>query len=195
MAKKNFKKDTKRLTLKNKMEIIEYKKIHKDVSDTRIAEIFSLKFGIDIQRRSIKNFMDKEKEIKDAFVTNNYISNIPRNIKYADLDKKLKDWIDIIETGGGFFTDLILKTKALEIHKELNKNNEFIHTTNEFKASNGWLHRFKKRYRISSKQCYGESLLVNKQCFEDFFLIIREKIVSYGENNVFNCDETDFYTN
>ncbi|KAG0438112.1 CENP-B like protein 2 [Dictyocoela muelleri] len=47
-----------------------------------------------------------------------------------------------------------------------------------------------KKIRNLSKQCPKTSFYVNKQCFDDFIMIIREKIASYGENNVFICDKT-----
>ncbi|KAG0430420.1 Tigger transposable element-derived protein 6, partial [Dictyocoela muelleri] len=189
MTKRTSEESNKKMTLKEKLEIIEYKKSFKSTTDTRIAEIFTQKFGKNVCRRSIKDFMKKEEQIKNAFILNGSLTTIPRNIKYDKVDKALKLWIDMIENQGGFITEEILKSKAKDFFKNANAEKE----CNEFKASNGWLYRFKKRHNISLKQCSGESFSVQNQNYDGFINLLKEKIAEYGEKNVFNCDETALF--
>jgi hypothetical protein len=50
-----------------------------------------------------------------------------------------------------------------------------------------------EKYNLKLKQCCGESFEINKQNFNDFLVILKEKIKQYGEKNVFNCDETALF--
>lgn len=183
------------LTLKEKMEIIEYKNNFIDVANTRIAEMFSVKFKKKINRRSIKNYMDNKEAITAAFVSNNDLNTIPRNFKFGDVDRRLKEWIDMIENQGGFLTDEIIKNKALSIFTALKKESKEDENKKEyeFKASSGWLSKFKRRYGFKVKQCSGEGFDVEKQNHDEFTSSTTKKIEEYGENNVFNCDETALF--
>lgn len=79
----------------------------------------------------------------------------------------------------------ILKTIALKIAKEL-KNDSF-------KASNGWVEKFVKKYGITFKNLTGESKTACVQDAVDFCSKIYEIKNIYGANNVFNCDETALF--
>ncbi|KAG0434593.1 Major centromere autoantigen B [Dictyocoela muelleri] len=159
----------KKLSPKEKLEILEYKKEYPTTSDTRIAEIFSSRFSKSICRRSIKNFVDNEKSIREAYIQNSTALNLPRAFKYPMLDKILKEWVDFVEGQSGFLTEKILKTKAISIYNKLENHGNF-------KASNGWLHKFKKRHNISYKKCSGEGYEIEKQTYDDLFLFIKNKI-------------------
>ncbi|XP_029656125.1 tigger transposable element-derived protein 6-like [Octopus sinensis] len=62
-----------------------------------------------------------------------------------------------------------------------------------FKASNGWLDRFKKRHELRFKLICGEKNSSDLTYINEFFKILDEKIAEYGRENVFNCDETALY--
>ncbi|KAG0442370.1 CENP-B like protein 2 [Dictyocoela muelleri] len=94
-----------------------------------------------------------------------------------------------------FITDKILKIKALSLFKDLYKilDIDVTDSNQVFKASNGFIYKFKARHRISLKQCSGESFNVNMQSFDEFIKDINDKISTYGSENVFNCDETGLF--
>ncbi|KAG0440023.1 hypothetical protein DMUE_2043 [Dictyocoela muelleri] len=133
----------KKLNLKEKNKVIEYKENFPTTPDTRIAEIFSMKFSKPIGRRSIKYFWDNKEAITSTYVSNNNLSTIPRLFKFPELDALLKDLVDSIEGQGGFITDILLKYKALSIYKEMpnDGNMEIKNEDGDFKASNGWLYK------------------------------------------------------
>ncbi|KAG0437568.1 Tigger transposable element-derived protein 4 [Dictyocoela muelleri] len=63
----------------------------------------------------------------------------------------------------------------------------------KFSASNGWIHRFKKKYGLSFRVVKGESKSSdhkNAVLFIENFYIILEK---YEKRNIFNCDETALF--
>ncbi|KAG0436700.1 hypothetical protein DMUE_4096 [Dictyocoela muelleri] len=130
-------KNSKRLTLKEKLDIIEYKKANKIVKNTRISEIFGLKFKKNISPRSIKNFLESEESIINAYLINNKLISVPRIIKQVDVECRLKDWVDMIEGQGGYISESILKNKALQIYNSLIHQDDKHKSTSDFTAFNG----------------------------------------------------------
>lgn len=58
------------LTLKEKLEIIKFCTSYPDVNHTRVSEIFTTKFSKTVCRRSIRNYIEKQTNIKKACSTN-----------------------------------------------------------------------------------------------------------------------------
>ena len=61
-----------------------------------------------------------------------------------------------------------------------------------FKASSGWLAKFKARYGICKLCCEGESLSTNSDEIEPFKIRLADVIEEehYTKHHLFNCDET-----
>ncbi|KAG0434733.1 Tigger transposable element-derived protein 6 [Dictyocoela muelleri] len=195
MTKQDKSSVIKGLTLQQKMEIIEYKKSNKDLKNSRIAEYFSSKFNKNIDRRSIKNYMNKEELIKGAYIENPNRKSVPKNIKYSILDTKLKEWVDLVGSQGGFITEKLLKAKAISIFEKFEAprlEKEDPDKVN-FNASNVFLYKFKKRHGIAMKYCSGESFYINNQNYDEFIIVFKNKLSEYGKENVYNCDETGLF--
>lgn len=64
---------------------------------------------------------------------------------------------------------------------------------NDFKASNGWLEKFKKRHSLCFKNISGESKSANKDKIPEFKEELDRLLLKYKTNDVFNCDETALY--
>ena len=60
----------------------------------------------------------------------------------------------------------------------------------DFKTSNGWLHKFKTRHNILCKTICGESADASKETAD----LSKEKLYRLGdgylERDIFNCEET-----
>jgi hypothetical protein len=67
------------------------------------------------------------------------------------------------------------------------------HSNKDFIASNGWLHRFKKQFDIKFKTLQGEARSADKEGAENFRSTFNDLIKKYGEENIFNCDETAIF--
>ncbi|KAG0436739.1 Major centromere autoantigen B [Dictyocoela muelleri] len=173
----------KKLDLKEKIELIEYKENFPTTPDTRIAEIFSMKFSKPIGRRSIKYFWDNKEAITSTYVSNNNLSTIPRRFKFPELDALSRDWVDRIEGQGGFPTHILLKTKALSIYKEMSNdgNKQIKNEDGDFKASNGMLYKFKSRHNISLKHCSGDNYEVNRQYIVHLNKILKRKFFNMNK--------------
>ena len=64
-----------------------------------------------------------------------------------------------------------------------------------FKASNGWLEKFRKRHNISHRviSISGESSSVNVLTVNDWLQRIPIITEHYNAKNIFNCDETRLF--
>jgi hypothetical protein len=65
-----------------------------------------------------------------------------------------------------------------------------LYDVKNFKASNGWLHKFKTRHNISSKVIRGEAGLIDKNDIFSLIKLYEEKLSLYYPNDIYNCDET-----
>ena len=63
----------------------------------------------------------------------------------------------------------------------------------EFKASNGWFNRLKKKYKISLVATSGESASANKSGAEKFKETINNLTQGYSDEEIFNIDETGLF--
>ena len=63
----------------------------------------------------------------------------------------------------------------------------------DFKASEGWLHKFKTRHQIQAKSVSGEAKSVNLQVVEDWKRQFPEIIAGYSAVDIFNCDESGLF--
>lgn len=79
----------------------------------------------------------------------------------------------------------LLKDKALELASKVGLN--------DFKASNGWLQKFKERHHISYSSIYGNSLSAEQCIITEWLNKVKELISGYEERNIFNCDETGLF--
>lgn len=78
-----------------------------------------------------------------------------------------------------------LKEKASEFSKLLGNPN--------FRCSNGWLDRFKKRHGITFKKVCGEGGSVSEKVCEEWREILKDLIKDYHPDNIFNADESGLF--
>lgn len=174
-----------RISIEEKVEILRFCEVNSGLTDTRIAEIFSSKFKKDISRRSINDYRkSKETLLKntDLECKGKYRNPI---LKYKIIDEKLSQWIDKLETNGAIVNDTLLINKALLIAKE--------NSIDDFKASIGWLLKFKSRHNLKLRRLHGESYATAHVQPTEFLNMLSSKISHYGFDNVYNADETGIF--
>ena len=77
---------------------------------------------------------------------------------------------------------LVFKTKAIEFAEKMNVEN--------FKASDGWLDRWKKRFNVSFKTVSGESNACTDEMVAPWEQTTLPTILSkYDFNQIYNADE------
>ena len=173
-----------RLTMEQKVEILRFKESNKDKSNVWIAEYFSQKFKSTISRRSISNYATNEKLIMENYKTNPEFKQ-SRPLVFKNIDDKVNTFCDKIESEGGFLTDEVILKRAEKYAAEL-KNLDF-------KASRGWLDRFKRRNSMKQRNFHGETYSKDPVNFSDYLSEIKILVNQYGESNVFNMDETGLF--
>ncbi len=181
MAKRNCT----RLSIKEKIEIIRYFELNTLLSDQYIANMFSEKFKKSISRRSINDL----KKTKNNVLKSQNLTNPERhrvfNLKFNVVDKNLLEWIEHMEGQGAILNDGLLMEKASSIAQK--------NSIKEFKASQGWLNRFKSRHNLTLKALHGESFTSQQVDYTEFLEHLNKKIQEYGVENVFNADESGLF--
>lgn len=99
------------------------------------------------------------------------------------IDKVVLEWLNRARSKNVPLSGALVREKAMEIARHLNIDN--------FKASNGWLDKFKTRHKIEFKSVSGESSGANE--FAGWCSKIAEIIGSYEPVNIFNVDETGLF--
>ncbi|CAB1106348.1 unnamed protein product [Ectocarpus sp. CCAP 1310/34] len=79
----------------------------------------------------------------------------------------------------------MIQAQALKIVAQMGKNN--------FKATNGWLHRFLKRYSFTHVQLHGEAGDVDKQKVAEEIERIRKHLQEFDVEFIFDMDETGLF--
>lgn len=108
-----------RISPEEKIEILRYLETNKELSDNRIAEIFSTKFKKEISRRAINDL--KRNSQKTLNMVESGAQKAYRNykLKYAQIDDELYQWIEKMEVIGAILNDHLIILKALEIAKKM----------------------------------------------------------------------------
>ena len=105
--------------------------------------------------------------------------------KYKDINTILYKWFKKCEASGIYISGPLLKEEAMNI-KDLLKNPEL----NDFKASEGWLEKWKLSYGIREKQISGESLDVSEVTDGSWIECVRELCKGYHLKDIWNMDES-----
>jgi predicted DNA-binding protein YlxM (UPF0122 family) len=80
----------------------------------------------------------------------------------------------------------ILQTYARKVAQELGDESGF-------KASNGWLERFRIRYNVHFRVISGEGAAVNQDTVTDWKTRLSTILEQYNPVDIYNCDETGLY--
>jgi hypothetical protein len=102
------------------------------------------------------------------------------------INKLLYRWFQGARALGYIITGPILQIKAKEMQATLNLNTDF-------KASIGWLDKWKKRHNVLSYAICGESAVVNQETVLNWKQNLPEVCQGYNDADIFNMDETAFF--
>uniref|UniRef100_UPI00358F13F2 tigger transposable element derived 5-like n=1 Tax=Myxine glutinosa TaxID=7769 RepID=UPI00358F13F2 len=101
-------------------------------------------------------------------------------------DDSLYEWFVQARSEGLPISGPILKAQAEKFDKQINGE------ISQFKASNGWLDRFKRRHGISQVLVSGEIRSTDSAAASEYQAELKTLLeeVGYVEEQVYNCDET-----
>ena len=103
----------------------------------------------------------------------------------SKVEEALIIWIEKALECNLTITRSLIQQKALKFA-------EWLETT-DFKASSGWLEKFKKRYSISAFNKHGESQSAPVKEIPEMREDLKAVNKQYQQDDVFNCDETGLY--
>ncbi|CAG2205244.1 unnamed protein product [Mytilus edulis] len=107
------------------------------------------------------------------------------NCKFFDINDIVWKWFNTARAKGIPISGPIIQEKALQIADEL--------TIPDFKASNGWLDRWKSRYSVHAFKVNGESASVDTTTVEEYRTRLPDITKGYTQADIFNCDETGLF--
>ncbi|CAF1172021.1 unnamed protein product [Rotaria sordida] len=168
------------LCLEEKINLIREKE--QGLSHRELSEKFEISLG------AVSNILKRKCEY-----TNDYETNCNKKLKRKlkdDLRQEINDnvyeWFVAQRAKNIPISGPILQEYAREIGKKLDHSNEF-------KASNGWLDRFRTRYNINFRIISGESRSIDEDTIIDWKSRLSNIIEDYDPHDVFNCDETALF--
>ncbi|GBB97722.1 hypothetical protein RclHR1_03050011 [Rhizophagus clarus] len=104
---------------------------------------------------------------------------------FPEIEEVLTLWVLKALENGVDISDQVLHEKTM-IFASLYK-------IKNFKGSNGWIGRFKKRHNLSCYLKQGEAASALLEKLDEFREELQDLIREYSLDNVFNCDETGLY--
>ncbi|XP_051158119.1 jerky protein homolog-like [Leptopilina boulardi] len=113
---------------------------------------------------------------------------VKKPVHNADLEKVLIRWFNEKRAAGEPVSGPLICEKALVLNEQLNGSENF-------KASNGWLHAFKKRYGIRQLSMKGEKLSADVDAAISFAFYFQNLVEEEGcdLSLIFNADESGVY--
>lgn len=170
----------KRLTIAQKMEIIKFVEAQ-HIGVRAVAEKFN------IGKTQVSDIIKNKVYLSQTFVEQGS-ENSKRKFPKSDgeiIDTVIFQWYLHARVNNLSISGPVLKEKALELASEVGLN--------DFKASNGWLQKFKERHQISYKNVYSDDTSVKQSVIADWLSKVKELINGYEERDIFNCDETGLF--
>ena len=167
------------LDLKTRYEVIKFSDANPQESTRKLAEKFSC------GRTQIQRILLKRVEIVAAFEANaSSDTKRSRQGKNVEIDSALLEWFRKARSKNISISGPILQEKALQIAKGLDV------APPEFKASNGWLDRFKNRNGIKARFISGEAGDVSKTTVDSWKERLPDILQGWEPENIWNMDET-----
>ena len=170
------------LTLSEKIQLI---REHEDNQSYRtLADKFKISVG------SVSNIIKRKVEYLESYEQNES-STKKRSVRgefSQQLDQKVYEWFVAQRSKNIPISGPILQERARQIYQELGAS-----ITDDFKASNGWLEKFRIRHGIHHRTICGESAAVDPATTEEWRKRLPSIIEKYDPNDVYNADETGLF--
>jgi hypothetical protein len=151
------------------------------VAQRKLAERYRISKG------QVSNILKRKSEILnyDIRANDSRRTRLKRISKYEDLNKLVYNYFHLARSKGFPMSGPLLKEKANIYAEKLD--------IQDFKASEGWLERFKKRSKIEFKTICGESASVDIKTVDEWKSKLLSICDGYDEKDIFNLDETGLF--
>lgn len=173
------------LSLSEKVEILKIYDEEK-LSARALSERFKEKFSAG--KTQIAEVIRKKDEILEAWSKN--CCDEQKRVKVRKtssmaVNEAVYAWICAVRNKNVPISGPLIQKTSLEVSTQLN--------ITDFKASNGWLEKFRQRYSISFKTACGESSDVNSETVSEWSKRLPTLCSAYKPSDIFNLDETGLY--
>lgn len=108
-----------------------------------------------------------------------------RSVEFPEIENSVLQWFRQCRQENIPVSGPLIKEKA----KKFAANFGIV----DFKASDGWLHKFKKRHVIGQQKMSGESGAVDNNVCEEWKERLCELLTDYTPQNIFSADETGLF--
>lgn len=168
-----------RLSLKEKFNLIQDHKNQMKIED------LSKKYKCG--KTAVYDTLKMQKQIVDEYMaTDNTDMKTKQQVrKFREIDEQTYNWLNQVLSKKLPVSGVMIQEKAKEFAENSNET--------EFKASNGWLEKFKLRHNLTFSNVHGESNDVPQQPVNDFLEKLLEMIMGYDPKDIANCDETGLF--
>lgn len=168
------------LTLKQKIEIIEFQNKQK-------LGVRALAIKFQIGKTQAADIIKNKDKLLDLWHSNKSTNSVKRIFKSEgfNIDAACYEWFTKARNKNIPLTGTLIREKAKEIAGKLGNV--------DFKASSGWLERFKKRHNIAFKTISGEGASVNPEDVSSFLSKLPSLIENYRPCDIYNADETGLF--
>ncbi|CAG4987678.1 unnamed protein product [Parnassius apollo] len=173
----------KTLDLNNKMEIL--KKLDSGENMCKLAKEYG------VGRATIHDLKKKRQKIVDHVKTMESGPGKRKTLKVGDcpkMENALYMWFLQRRSKHTPISGEILKTKAIEFYKKITHKDDF-------RASDGWLDKFKKRFGIRLLTVSGEKLSSDESAVQPFIQHFKNKVEELGllPDQIYNADESGLF--
>lgn len=109
--------------------------------------------------------------------------------KHVELERTLFDWVCDMCNSRKCISGAIIRTNAIQLAR---KGNEPLSSDAKISIqfSDGWLEKFKKRWKLNSYKLHGDAGDVDKVGDDNALEIICSTITNYALKDVLHCDES-----
>lgn len=161
------------------------------IEKNRGMSIRELSQQFDCGKTQIAKILKSKESILSMYESNASSSRVltsktcGRQSEYGDVNKSLYEWYTLACSKNIFPMGPQLIEKAKQIATSLGKD--------EFKGSNGWLEKWKKRYNIKQLKISGESGDVQGPTVDSWKERLPELMAGYARDDIWNIDETGLF--
>ena len=148
-----------------------------------------------VQSSTVSTILKSKDKIKEHHtfmqsVGSNLSRKRLRDTDYDILDHIVFEWFNQRRANGELISGVILQSVAKDFHKKLAEQG--LVPKNQFKASTGWLAKFKKRHGLRNLQAKGEKASANKEDSDAFIVKFEQFLIDneYELDDVYNADES-----
>ena len=171
------KRKRKELTLQEKVDVIACKDKNPAIGIREKAEKF--KCG----KTQIQSTLRDKRKLLHKFAKNgNASSKRARMCRFQDIDSAMLEWFRMARSKNIPVSGPMLQAKAVAVAEQMQLEN--------FKASNGWLEKFKTQYKIKGMTVSDESGEVREQTVESWKKHLPQILAGYSPEDILNMDET-----